>query len=135
VSGGAQRVSASAAASPARDRSDRQPLSRGERFYREKIIRHPLSSKSSATTIKRQPHPQHEVCMFIAAKLSYGSGGWSTRGLCYLRGDATERHDFARSPPGEYSEALRRVGHRVMCRQSMTGRVPHFLADWVRSLG
>jgi hypothetical protein len=47
-----------------------QPFARGERFYREKIIRPTLSSKSSATTIKRQPHPQHEVCMFIAAKLS-----------------------------------------------------------------
>jgi len=41
----------------------------GEQFYREKIIS-PLSSNSIVTTIKRQPHPQHEACMFIAAKLS-----------------------------------------------------------------
>jgi hypothetical protein len=51
------------------------------RFYREKIIRHPLSSNSSGTTIKRQPHPQHEACMFIAAKLSSGTHGRSTEGL------------------------------------------------------
>jgi hypothetical protein len=36
------------------------------RFYREKMIRPTLSSKSSATTIKRQPHPQHEACMFFS---------------------------------------------------------------------
>jgi hypothetical protein len=49
---------------------DRPLVSAATRFYREKIIRHPLSSNSSVTTIKRQPHPQHEACMFIAAKLS-----------------------------------------------------------------
>jgi hypothetical protein len=35
--------------------------------YRETINRPTLSSNSNATTIKRQPHPQHEACMFIRA--------------------------------------------------------------------
>src|ERR1700688_4907646 len=38
--------------------------------YRETIIRPTLSSNSNATTTKRQPHPQHEACMFIRSKLS-----------------------------------------------------------------
>jgi hypothetical protein len=33
-------------------------------LYRETNIRHALSSNSNPTTIKRQPHPQHEACMF-----------------------------------------------------------------------
>jgi len=37
-----------------------------ERLYRERIIRHALSSNSNATRIKRQPHPQHEACMFYS---------------------------------------------------------------------
>jgi hypothetical protein len=38
---------------------------RGAGDYRETIIRPNLSSNSNATTIKRQPHPQHEACMWL----------------------------------------------------------------------
>jgi hypothetical protein len=38
--------------------------------YRETNIRPTLRSNSNATTIKRQPHPHHEACMFIRSELS-----------------------------------------------------------------
>jgi hypothetical protein len=43
------------------------PMSRSSAgdFYRETIIRPNLSSNRKATTIKRQPHPQHEACMWL----------------------------------------------------------------------
>jgi hypothetical protein len=43
------------------------PMSRSSAgdFYRETIIRPTLSSNRKATAIKRQPHPQHEACMWL----------------------------------------------------------------------
>jgi hypothetical protein len=60
------------AGSPLPLQRDRPLVSAASDSYREKIIRHPLSSNSSVTTIKRQPHPQHEACIFIRRQTLVG---------------------------------------------------------------